>query len=158
MPNTLDTAHAREIIKAEMAARKMTAAQVAQEANIAKGTLDNFLDGTTASPAFDRLCAIGAVLGLSPNQLSGVPDPAPAAVPPPSDDVFRLVEALKESHQREIDHFTKYHEELRRDRLFWRIVSIVLLLVLFLTVLYFSWEILNPSKGITDILWGEYFS
>lgn len=156
MPNTLDTSHAREIIKAEMASRKMTAAQVAQEANIAKGTLDNFLDGTTASPAFDRLCAIGAVLGLSPNQLSGVQDPSPAA-PPPSSDVSFLVEALKASHQREIDHYTRYHEELRRDRLFWRIVSIVLLLALLLTVLYFCWEILNPSKGITDILWGEYF-
>lgn len=62
----------RAYIRSLMAERKVTVAKLAEITGISKGTLDNFFDGTTKAPTFDKVCTIIAKLGGSVDAAIGI--------------------------------------------------------------------------------------
>jgi transcriptional regulator with XRE-family HTH domain len=61
----VDIDQIRAYIRALMAEKKVTVAKLAEITNVTRGTLDNFFDGTTKAPTFDKVCTIIAKLGGS---------------------------------------------------------------------------------------------
>lgn len=116
MPNGIDVESVRSAVRMEMTKQGISSAKLAEMTGIPKGTLDNFLDGTTASPAFDRVCAFVKALGLSLDELLGLRPPVhqdPIIVPTD-------VTAIQEAHQQTIEakdaHIEETHKEIERLR------------------------------------------
>lgn len=70
---------------------------------------------------------------------------------PPTLDIPSYVEYIKESTSAHIN-------SLKQSRNAWRNTSVILFVLLLLAIFYFAWEIFNPDKGITRILWEIYIS
>lgn len=87
----------RAYIRSLMAEKNVTTAKLADISGIAKGTLDNFFDGTTKAPTFDKVAAIIMALEGSVDAALGIRPPAPAA--PQTTDL----DALLASHQQTLD-------------------------------------------------------
>lgn len=62
----------RAYIRALMADKKISVAKLAEKTGIAKGTLDNFFDGTTKSPTFDKICILILALDGSVDEALGI--------------------------------------------------------------------------------------
>ena len=73
-------------------------------------------------------------------------------------DVSSYVEYIKEACKKEIDAFRLLFEEMRKSRNFWRIFAFMMVAVSVGLSAYFVWEILNPDKGVTAVLWEIYNS
>lgn len=68
----VDIDQIRAYIRALMAEKKVTVAKLAEITSITRGTLDNFFDGTTKAPTFDKICTIIAKLGGSVDEAIGL--------------------------------------------------------------------------------------
>ena len=68
----VDIDQIRAYIRAIMAEKKVTVAKLAEITSITRGTLDNFFDGTTKAPTFDKICTIIAKLGGSVDEAIGL--------------------------------------------------------------------------------------
>lgn len=104
----------RAYIRSLMAEKNVTTAKLADISGIAKGTLDNFFDGTTKAPTFDKVAAIIIALDGSIDEAIGLKQPAPAAQQPAD------LNALLASHQNTIDakneFITALQEALETER------------------------------------------
>lgn len=77
MPIKIDIESVRMAIRNRMKKLEISSAKLAKLTGIPKQTIDNFFDGTTTSPSFDRVCAICKVLSISIDELIGIRSPAP---------------------------------------------------------------------------------
>ena len=68
----VDLDQIRAYIRSLMAERHVTVAKLAEITGISKGTLDNFFDGTTKAPTFDKICTIISKLGGSVDSAIGI--------------------------------------------------------------------------------------
>ena len=90
----VDLDQIRAYIRSLMAERKMTVAKLADKTGITKGTLDNFFDGTTKAPSFDKVCTMIIALDGSVDEALGIWHPAPVLAAPAMDFT-----ALSAAHQ-----------------------------------------------------------
>lgn len=88
--------------------------------------------------------------GTSPEKVAESVPVIPVATPPTL-DIPSYIEYIKESTSAHI-------KSLKRSRNTWRNTSGILFTLLMLAIIYFAWEIFNPDKGITSILWEIYSS
>lgn len=91
----------RAYIRALMAEKHITVAKLADITGISKGTLDNFFDGTTKAPTFDKVCTIIAKLGGSVDAAIGIAKVDQPAAPvdfSPVFDAYNQVLAAKDAH------------------------------------------------------------
>ena len=73
VPNYMvDLDRVRSYIRQLMAENKVTTAKLAEKTAISKGTLDNFFDGSTKAPTFDKVCTIIIMLGGSIDEALGL--------------------------------------------------------------------------------------
>lgn len=68
----VDLDRVRSYIRHLMAENRVTTAKLAEKTAISKGTLDNFFDGSTKAPTFDKVCTIVIVLGGSIDEALGI--------------------------------------------------------------------------------------
>ena len=68
----VDLDQIRAYIRALMAEKHITTAKLESITGISKGTLDNFFDGTTKAPSFDKVCTIIIKLGGSVDAAVGI--------------------------------------------------------------------------------------
>ena len=68
----VDLDRVRSYIRQLMAENKVTTAKLAEKTAISKGTLDNFFDGSTKAPTFDKVCTIIILLGGSIDEALGL--------------------------------------------------------------------------------------
>ncbi len=107
----IDMEAVRNGMKQGMAKMGMSSQKLGELTGIPKSTLDKFLDGTTASPAFDRVCAVARVLNVSIDDLIGIQDKShsqPIIVPAD-------VSAIKEAHQQTIEAKDAHIAEMRGE-------------------------------------------
>lgn len=107
----IDMEAVRNGMKQGMAKMGMSSQKLGELTGIPKSTLDKFLDGTTASPAFDRVCAIARVLNVSIDDLIGIqakPQPQPIIVPAD-------VTVLQESHRQTLVAKGEHIEEIQKQ-------------------------------------------
>lgn len=170
----VDLDQIRAYIRALMAERKMTVAKLADKTGITKGTLDNFFDGTTKAPSFDKICTIIIALDGSVDAALGIRPAAPASpAPAPAMDFSALSAAHKLALDAKNDHIADLHAELalerkKNKRLTWcqrlLVVENILLVLLFILDYcnhewgYFRGGLLNtlfnPAGGKTTIFKG----
>ena len=143
MPNVIiDYDKIRAYIRALMAKNKVSVAKLAEITKIAKGTLDNFFDGTTKSPTFDKICTIIIALGGSVDEALGV---KPKASP---EQTVMDLSVLTASHNNTIKAKDDYILDLRKalaeerkkiKRLMWwqRVLVAENLLIAFIFILDF---------------------
>lgn len=116
MPNGIDIGAVRTAVRIEMAKMGISSAKLAEVTGIAKGTIDNFLDGSTSSPAFDRVCAVIKALNMSLDDLLGIRAPAhqePIIVPA---DVSAIETAHKQTIEAKDAHIAEMRGEITRLR------------------------------------------
>ena len=104
---SVDLDQIRAYIRSLMAERKITVAELARKTGIAKGTLDNFFDGTTKSPTFDKICTIIIALDGSVDEALGLKAPAAPAHP------HMDFSALSAAHQLAMDAKTDHIRDLQ---------------------------------------------
>lgn len=168
----VDLDQIRAYIRSLMAERKMTVAKLADKTGITKGTLDNFFDGTTKAPSFDKVCTMIIALDGSVDEALGIWHPAPVLAAPAMDFT-----ALSAAHQLEMeakdDHITDLRNALAMERkkikrmMWWQrlflIENIILVLVFVLDFYNHDWGyfrgsllnmLFNPAGGKTTIFKG----
>lgn len=89
----VDIDQIRAYIRALMAEKKVTVAKLAEITSITRGTLDNFFDGTTKAPTFDKICTIIARLGGSVDEAIGFKQASPGNAP---HDIVHILNAHQE--------------------------------------------------------------
>lgn len=120
IPNAVEDL--RQSVKAEIARQNLTAADVAEKAGIAKGTLDNFLSGSTACPSYDRVSAILGALGMAATQQEAAPQEGQQAASQADwlailqRSHAREIAALEKSHAREITEREKRLTDMQHSR------------------------------------------
>ena len=168
----VDLDQIRAYIRSLMAERKMTVAKLAEKTGITKGTLDNFFDGTTKAPSFDKVCTMIIALDGSVDEALGIWHPAPVPAAPAMD-----FSALSAAHQLAMeakdDHITDLRNALVMERkkikrmMWWQrilIIENVLLVLVFVLDFYnHDWgyfrgslfnTLFNPAGGKTTIFKG----
>lgn len=101
---------------------------------------------------------------MAPSDDSPSPQEIAQAVPPmevktpPVLDVAAYIDHIKAACEKEVRAVLDRLEDMRKNRNFWRLFCVLLLVAIVGLVWYFVWEILNPDKGITAILWNIYNS
>lgn len=112
----IDMEAVRNGMKQGMAKMGMSSQKLGELTGIPKSTLDKFLDGTTASPAFDRVCAVARVLNVSIDDLIGIqakPNPQPIIVPA---DITAIETAHKQTIEAKDAHIAEMRGEITRLR------------------------------------------
>ena len=107
----IDMEAVRNGMKQGMAKMGMSSQKLGELTGIPKSTLDKFLDGTTASPAFDRVCAVSRVLNVSIDDLIGIhakPEQETIIVPPD-------MTMIERSHQQTIEAKDAHIAEMRGE-------------------------------------------
>lgn len=72
MNDTINLDEVRAYIRSKMAEQGVSTAELIRRTGIARGTLDNFFDGSTQCPSFDRVAAMILALGGSVDEALGV--------------------------------------------------------------------------------------
>lgn len=91
----------------------------------------------------------------TPEQIADAVPPIKASVPPVL-DVAAYVDHIKAVCDARIKEALGRLDDMRKARNLWRIIAIVAILCVIGLTWYFVWEILNPDKGLTAILWNIY--
>ena len=132
------------------AARKVTIAQWSIDSGVPEGTIKSITSGNTASPGFETVCALLHALGVSADEFyCGVPIAAsqPSTAPQEHASTAALIGDMKliaaEAYRQVSEN--EVVKSLRKDRTFWRIVSIMLLAII---LYWLQWDIRHPTVGI----------
>lgn len=75
---------------------------------------------------------------------------------PPVLDVAAYVDHIKQACEEKIAAVMTRFDDMRKSRNFWRVFAVIVIILIFIAIWYFVWEILNPDKGITAVLWKIY--
>ena len=136
----------------------LTYQQLADASGVPIGTLKSILSGTTASPAFETVCAILRAMGESVDEFCGYTAPAqiaeevPAAAPviaehrhyftvtPLHGDMMNITrDAIADVYSGEA--YRIVHSNLK----WWRAIAITLIA---LVIGWFTWDITHPKVGL----------
>ena len=110
----VDLDQIRAYIRALLAEKHVTIADLAHITGISKGTLENFFDGTTKAPTFDKVCTIIVKLGGSVDEALGIKAPAVVSTPPA--DLGRLLNAHQQIITAKEEHIADLRNELDIER------------------------------------------
>lgn len=149
---SVDLDKVRAYIREKMAESHVTTADLARKTGVAKGTLDNFFDGTTKSPTFDKICLIIMALEASLDEAVGLSSSQPVHHSRGIDGA--LIAEIKEAHRNTLaakdEHINHLNKELaaeqarsRRLTLFLRLFVAENILLVFIFLL--DW--FNPDWG-----------
>lgn len=111
MDMIIDMEAVRNGMRQGMTQMGITSPKLSELTGIPKSTLDKFLDGTTTTPAFDRVCAVARVLNVSIDDLIGIrskSQPQPVIIPT---DII----ALQESHKQTLVAKGEHIEEIKKQ-------------------------------------------
>ena len=109
----VDLDQIRAYIRALLAEKHVTIADLAHITGISKGTLENFFDGTTKAPTFDKVCTIIVKLGGSVDAALGM---VRAEQPHAASDLTYVIEANKQIIAAKDANLADLHEELEDTR------------------------------------------
>lgn len=147
---SVDLDQVRSYIRAKMADSHTTIADLAKKTGVAKGTLDNFFDGTTKSPTFDKICLIMMALNASVDEAVGLKTPQPTQVGHSAQTFADIKEAHRETMSAKDEHILHLKQELeaekarsRRLARFVRLFAIENILIILLLVI----DIFSPAWG-----------
>lgn len=99
---------------------------------------------------------------LTPTEDAPTPERIADSVPPmqvntpPVLDVASYIEHIKQACDEKIAAVMTRFDDMRKSRNFWRVFAIIMIAFSAIAIWYFVWEILNPDKGITAVLWKIY--
>lgn len=99
--------------------------------------------------------AEGLSPGDAPEQVAGAIPPIQTTIPPVL-DVAAYVEHIKDACEQRVREALARLNDMRKSRNFWRAFALAALAVVLGLTWYFVWEVLNPDKGITSVLWNIY--
>lgn len=139
---SVDLDQIRAYIRSLMAERKITVAELAYKTKIAKGTLDNFFDGTTKSPTFDKICTIIIALDGSVDEALGLkatPAPAPQMDFAALSAAHALAVDAKNAHIIDLQNALAMERKKIKRLMFWQrlcILENIALVILFLLDYY----------------------
>lgn len=91
----------------------------------------------------------------TPQQVADAVPPIQASVPPVL-DVASYIQYIKDSCEARVKEALGRLDDMRKARNLWRIVALLAVVAVIGLTWYFIWEILNPDKGLTAILWNIY--
>lgn len=126
---------------------------------VVKTEADNAMTGVVAEAVLEAVTVVTESLAPETppetiaEQIPQLPVSAPAAL-----DIPTYIEYLRDSNNARIDDLRNALQDMRNARDAWRWVSFSLFVLLFLAVCYFAWELFNPDKGLTRVLWDAYIS
>lgn len=126
---------------------------------VVKTEADNAMTGVVAEAVLEAVTVVTESLAPETppetiaEQIPQLPVSAPAAL-----DIPTYIEYLRDSHNDRVDDMQRALQDMRSARNLWRWVSFALFVLLFLAVCYFAWELFNPDKGLTRVLWDAYIS
>ena len=109
----VDLDQIRAYIRSLLAEKHVTIADLAHITGISKGTLENFFDGTTKAPTFDKVCTIIVKLGGSVDAALGM---VRAEQPHAASDLTYVIEANKQIIAAKDANLADLHEELEDTR------------------------------------------
>lgn len=93
--------------------------------------------------------------GDTPEQIADAVPHIQAAVPPVL-DVASYIEHIKATCEARVQEVIARLNDMRKARNTWRVLALIAILGVIGLTWYFVWEILNPDKGLTSILWSIY--
>lgn len=105
----------RAYIRSLLAEKHLTVAKLAEITGISKGTLDNFFDGSTKAPTFDKVCTIIVKLGGSVDQALGLKQPIQSSTP--QMDLTHLLAAHHETIEAKNETIAGLKQELAEERI-----------------------------------------
>lgn len=168
----VDLDQIRAYIRQLMAERKITVAKLAEKTGITKGTLDNFFDGTTKAPSFDKVCTMIIALDGSVDEALGIWHPAPSQPAPVMDfsalsAAHQLAMEAKEAHIIDLRSALAMERKKIKRMMMWQhlfiVENVILVLVFVLDFYNHDWGyfrgsllnmLLNPAGGKTVIFKG----
>lgn len=159
----MDCKSVGERVKARKEAHHMTANDLEKKSGVPVDTINNIIYGRTANPSIDALGKIAIALDTTLDYLvfGNCPNPQTDEKPQQEHhccfDSERYIQSLIDVHQRELESQAKVKDdlidELRKSRNFWRKLSCILIGFLGAILIWFMWDILNPTEGL--IRWME---
>lgn len=93
--------------------------------------------------------------GDTPQQIADAVPQMQASVPPVL-DAASYIQHIKDSCEARVREVLARLNDMRKARNLWRIICVVLAVCIVGLSYYFVWEILNPDKGLTAVLWNIY--
>ena len=116
----VDLTRIRQYIQQKMDEKGITRNEMAKRSKVARGTVDHFFDGSTVSPAFDRVCLMIMAVGGSVDEALGMEREKEYVMIPSSgegkaetvDAYERLIRA-KNAHMQELE---SQNEKLIRNQ------------------------------------------
>ena len=128
----VDLTRIRQYIQQKMDEKGITRNEMAKRSKVARGTVDHFFDGSTVSPAFDRVCLMIMAVGGSVDEALGMEREKEYVMIPSSgegkaetvDAYERLIRA-KNAHMQELEQQNKRLREENRRLTRWHRVFII---------------------------------
>lgn len=163
-----ETESLRNRIKSELEHQKMSVQNLADVTGIPKSTIDGFLSRGTNS-AYDTVLKICNALNI-PIGEQHVEEPARTYTAEYVDDLRsahkrelellqgnydRTIAAMSKAHESEKEIWGKHLADIKKDRAFWRGVSVVLVAVIFV---WFIWDITSGTRGLIRYAQGHGLS
>ena len=153
-------------IKARKHELGITANDLCERSGVPLDTINNIVYGRTSDPRMESLAKIAQALDVSLDYLvfGKSPDPQPHANEEPHKDdhhqcrynIELYIATLNEVHKRELDAQCAAKDELiaelRKGHDFWRTLSCILVVFLALILVWFTWDILHPDRGLIRLL------
>lgn len=149
----------RALVRKQLEEKHMTLQDLADASDVPKSTIDNFLQGKTLSPSFDRTVSIFSALDIPFSAIeNGESDPLTAQDGQEGDGVpasvyirdmkavhQRELAALEKAHRAEVDALKAHMQGIRRTRMVCGFVALGLLLIV---LAYFVIDITNAQWGM----------
>ena len=168
---SVDLDQIRAYIRGLMAERKITSAKLAEKTGVAKGTLDNFFDGTTKSPTFDKICTVIIALDGSVDEALGLKH-APTHTPAPAMDFTALSAAhalaidAKNAHIIDLQNALAMERKKIKRMMWWQrlflVENVILVLIFVLDFYNHDWGyfrgslmnlLIDPANGSKTVIY-----
>lgn len=128
----IDIGRIRQYIQQKMDEKGITRNELTKNSKVARGTVDHFFDGSTVSPAFDRVCLLIMAVGGSVDEALGLErEKKYVMVPSSGEDKTETVDAYerliraKNAHMQELEQQNKRLREENRRLTRWHRVFII---------------------------------
>lgn len=138
-------------LKALQSLKNLTTAEFAEKANLPVDTINKIRAGTTQNPNMDTLSRMAAALECSIDDLVGKPKAdekirslLPDQIPAEPEALVSMI--CGTLHRQAVSH-DKTLAEVRKDRNWWRIACICLLICVIAILVFFYWDLSHPTMG-----------
>ena len=113
----IDIGRIRQYIQQKMDEKGITRNELTKNSKVARGTVDHFFDGSTVSPAFDRVCYMILSVGGSVDEALGLErEKKYVMVPSNREDKAETVDAYERLIRAKNAHMQELEQQNRRLR------------------------------------------